>query len=157
MNASDHPRYQILVVDDEPTVCRAIKMLLQFDGHFVQTVDSGEAALALLEQCPFDLIITDFSLSPHGLNGVQLAAGIKERQPDLPVILATAFYADANHWHPPVAVVDSILNKPFSQKELREAIVRVMSLKKFPSQPAAPLVPPPPKDQSDSSSERPKG
>ena len=50
------------MVDDEPTVCKAIRLLLKFDGHEVQTADSGEAALELLESCQFDLIITDCSI-----------------------------------------------------------------------------------------------
>jgi CheY-like chemotaxis protein len=41
---------QILVVDDEPTVCETIKMVLEHEGHKVQTANSGKEALVLLEQ-----------------------------------------------------------------------------------------------------------
>jgi len=46
----------ILLVDDEPSVSRAIKMLLEYDGYKVQTAESGEAALELYQREQFDLI-----------------------------------------------------------------------------------------------------
>ena len=124
MKDSENQVCRVLVVDDEPTVGRAIKMLLQFDGHEVQTVDSGEAALALLEQRQFDVVITDFSLL--GMKGDQLAARIKQRWPDQPIIMATAFAADFNNSGKPSAGVNLVISKPFSQKELREAVATVL-------------------------------
>jgi CheY-like chemotaxis protein len=59
---SEKPGRQILVVDDEPAVCEAIKMMLEHDGHKVQTANSGREALSLLEQDSFDLVTTDFSM-----------------------------------------------------------------------------------------------
>ena len=74
------PVWQILVVDDEPAVCDAIKMMLEHDGHEVQTVDGGEAALVMLEHNTFDLITTDYSMA--GMKGNQLAATVKKCRPD---------------------------------------------------------------------------
>jgi CheY-like chemotaxis protein len=116
--------YQILVVDDEPTVRRAIKMLLKFDGHEVHTADSGEAALTMFDQGKFDLIITDHSM--QGMKGHQLAALIKQRRPSQPVIMATAFAADFQTPGKPAAGVDCVLSKPFSLTELRQAITQVL-------------------------------
>ena len=65
------------MVDDEPAVCDAIKMMLKFDGHAVQSAQGSKEALSLLEQGKFDLIITDYSMV--GMKGDQLAAIIKER------------------------------------------------------------------------------
>jgi CheY-like chemotaxis protein len=120
-------KHQILVVDDEPTVARAVKMLLEHDGHTVQTADNGEAALATLELGKFDLVITDYSM--QGMKGVQLAARIKERQPDLPVIMATAFAEDFNIFGKPSGGVDFVIGKPFSQKELREVVAQACPAK----------------------------
>ena len=125
--ATGNKTYHILAVDDEPSVCLAIKMLLEHEGHEVQTVESGEAALALLEHNRFDLIITDFSLM--GMKGNQLAATIKKRRPDQPIIMATAFAACFHPSGEPSGGVDCVLNKPFTLVELREAIAGVMSLK----------------------------
>jgi CheY-like chemotaxis protein len=117
-------KHHILVVDDEPTVARAIKMLLEHDGHTVETADSGEAALAIIEHGKFDLIITDYSM--QGMKGVELAALIKQRHPDQPIIMATAFAADFNNSGKPSAGVNLVISKPFSQKELREAVATVL-------------------------------
>ena len=63
MKTLGNQTYYILIVDDEPSVCESIKMLLEHDGHKAQTVGSGEVALALLEHETFDLIITDYSMA----------------------------------------------------------------------------------------------
>jgi CheY-like chemotaxis protein len=117
-------KYQILVVDDEPSVCTAIKMLLEHDGHKVQTTGSSETALAIFEQDKFDLIITDYSLGK--MKGVELASLIKAGLPDQPIIMVTAFADEFNIYGKPSAGVDFVMSKPFSQQELRDAIVRVM-------------------------------
>jgi len=135
MATNNGTSHRILVVDDEPTVCRAIKLLLQFDGHAVQTVPGGEAALDLLQQDVFDLIITDFSM--EGMKGDQLAAIIKQRWPGQPVIMATAFAADVDAADQSSGGVDCVLSKPFTLTELREAIAWVMSRKAAPVATAA--------------------
>src|SRR4051812_5623849 len=50
----------ILVVDDEPLICDTVKMILQLDGHLVDSASSGAQALDLFEPGKFDVIITDF-------------------------------------------------------------------------------------------------
>ena len=124
MKTSDNQGHQILVVDDEPSVCKAIKLLLEFDGHSVKTVESGEAALALFEPGMFDLVITDYSM--WGMKGDALAAFIKARHPDQAIIMATAFAADFHTSGKPAAGVDCVISKPFSLTELREAITKVI-------------------------------
>ena len=120
MKTSGNQTYRILVVDDEPDVRQAIKMLLEHDGHKVQTVDSGEAALALIEHNTFDLIMTDYSMK--GMKGNQLAATIKQGRPAQPIIMATAFAAGFQPSGKPTGGVDYVLSKPFTMTELREAI-----------------------------------
>ena len=128
MKTLDNQTYYILIVDDEPSVCESIKMLLEHDGHKAQTVGSGEVALALLEHETFDLIITDYFM--HGMKGDKLAAIIKQRRPDQPIIMATAYAADFQRSGKPSGGVDHVLSKPFSMAKLRVAIALVMSLKR---------------------------
>ena len=115
----------ILVVDDEDTVCKAIKMLLEFDGHKVQTMEDAESALALLNEQKFDLIITDYSMT--GMKGDRMAAQIKKNHPKQPIIMVTAFADDFRKGGKPTVEVDAVVSKPFSLKELREAILQVMA------------------------------
>jgi two-component system, NtrC family, response regulator AtoC len=117
-------KYRILVVDDEPSVCRSIKMLLEHDGHKVQTTNSGETALTMFEQDKFDLVMTDYIMGK--MEGIELARLIKQSQPDQPIIIVTAFANEFNLYGKPSEAVDFIISKPFSQKDLRDAIVQVM-------------------------------
>ena len=119
------PAYQILVVDDEPSVSRTIMMLLEYDGHVVETVMSGEEALVLLEQRQFDLVITDHSLG--GMQGDELTALIKCRRPGQAVIMVTAFADDFNLHGKSSGGAAYVLLKPFSITELKEAIAGVLS------------------------------
>jgi len=117
-------RYQILVVDDEPTVCKAIQMMLKYYGHDVQTANDGETALELFEAGQYDLIITDY-LMPE-MKGDQLVTLMKGRRPGQRIIMVTAFAEDFLAYGKPTGGVDFVLNKPFSLEELRAAITRVM-------------------------------
>ena len=116
--------WQILVVDDEPAVCGAIKMMLQFDGHKVQTANGSQEALSLLENGKFDLITTDYSMI--GMKGDELAAIIKKRLPHQPIIMITAYAEMLKSSGNPLGGVDCIISKPFLLTELREAIARIL-------------------------------
>ncbi|HXA45379.1 MAG TPA: response regulator [Candidatus Angelobacter sp.] len=118
------PVWQILVVDDEPAVCETIKMLLEHDGHKIQTASNGREALALLEHGRFDLVTTDLSMSE--MRGDALAVAIKERLPKLPVMLISGNGAIAKDSGNTFPGVDLIINKPFLLEDLRTAIAKVL-------------------------------
>jgi CheY-like chemotaxis protein len=120
------PQRRILVVDDEPLVCDAIKMMLDFDGHVVETVGSAKDALAMLEKGKFDLVITDFEM-PR-MKGDELAAAIKARDPKQPVIMITAYTEMLQAAGNPLSGVDLVVSKPFLLENLREAIAKVTPL-----------------------------
>jgi CheY-like chemotaxis protein len=115
---------RILVVDDEPAVCDAIKMMLKFDGHEVQTANSSKEALSLLEKGKFDLITVDYAMV--GMKGDELAAVIKQRLPHQPIIMISAYAEMLQSSGNPLPGVDSIISKPFLLKDLREAIAKVL-------------------------------
>lgn len=111
---------RILVVDDEALICESIRLLLAYDGHRVETAGSGEEALKRFAAEEFDVVFTDFCMP--GMKGDELAAQIKNRSPDKPVILLTAFPPS---YHVPA--IDLVITKPFYLSTLREAIETVMS------------------------------
>ena len=123
---SGSPRRKILLVEDDPHVQRAFASLLEFDGHQVHAVDNGAAALAMLEQSKFDLVITDY-LMPQ-LKGDELAVLIKQSWPEQPIILASGSLGNISSYYSSIPGVDCLLNKPFSLTELREAINWVVDL-----------------------------
>ncbi len=120
MSSAVSPPRRILVVDDEPLVCDAVKMMLNFDGHIVETANNGKEALAMFEGGKFDLIITDFEMP--AMKGDELAAAIKTRWPSQPVVMITAYAEMLHATGSPLSGVDFIISKPFLLENLREAI-----------------------------------
>lgn len=119
------PRH-ILVVDDEPLVCDAVKMMLTFDGHLVDTARSAKEALQLFVPGKYDVVFTDMHMPP--MNGDVLAARIKEQAPEQPVIMITAFTEQLRNEPPPG--VDLLVPKPFLLEDLRQALAKAVSKKK---------------------------
>jgi len=123
MKAPPFPQRRILVVDDEPFVCDAVKMMLAFDGHSVETASSAKDALAIFEKSKFDVVITDFAMP--AMKGDELALAIKARNPRQPVVMITAYAEMLQSSGNPLPGVDFIISKPFLLENLREAISRV--------------------------------
>lgn len=111
---------KILVVDDEPFVCDAVKMMLEFDGHKVVAAANGKNALELFDREPFDVVITDYKMP--GMTGDELALALKARVPDQPIIMLTAHAEMIKTEAVPLTGVDQLVSKPFQFDELREAI-----------------------------------
>ena len=123
MTAPGISQRKILVVDDEPFVCDAVKMMLSFDGHLVETASDAKQALDLLEKSRFDLVITDYAMP--SMKGDELAAQIKSRTPGQPVVMITAYAEMLQASGTPLKGVDFIISKPFLLENLREAIAKV--------------------------------
>jgi CheY-like chemotaxis protein len=104
-------------------VRRAIRKLLKYAGHEVEDVDNGEAALALLAQRKFDIVMTDFSMP--GMQGDELITRIRLLLPTQPIIMATTFAEEHKVFGQPSGRINALLLKPFSFKELNEAIEHV--------------------------------
>jgi two-component system response regulator AtoC len=106
----------VLVVDDDPAVGKVLGALLEQDGLGALHVASGPAALAALEQHPFDAVISDLRMP--GMDGMALLAEIGKRWPGLPVVMLTA------HGTVPLAVeamkagAAEFLLKPFDRQEV---------------------------------------
>jgi len=125
MNSPGLTPRRILVVDDEPLVCDALKMMLDFDGHQVQTAHTAREALGLFEPGKFDVIITDFEMPQ--MKGDEFAAIIKSRDPRQPVVMVTAYAEFLQSSKRPVTGVDFMISKPFLLENLRQALARFSS------------------------------
>jgi CheY-like chemotaxis protein len=107
----------ILAVDDDDLVLMNVSAMLEDLGHRVIDVGSGAKALEVIDAgTPIDLVISDQAMP--GMTGVQLLKAIRERRPDLPVILATGFAELPSGTDSAVRR----LAKPFTQRELAEAV-----------------------------------
>ncbi len=84
----------VLVIDDNPAVAQALSVLLGLREIRTLVADTPEQGLALLAREPVDLVIQDMNFSADttsGQEGVALFHALREHQPDLPVILLTAW------------------------------------------------------------------
>ncbi|MEQ1794872.1 MAG: sigma-54 dependent transcriptional regulator [Nitrospira sp.] len=79
----------ILVVEDEVNIRSALMTMLEKLGHTVRGAGTAEDALALLEGCPADLVLTDLRMP--GLGGMEFLRRMKERWPETEAIVMTAF------------------------------------------------------------------
>ncbi len=105
---------RILLADDEDSVRQVYGMLLSDDFDVVEAKNGAEA-LELYSQGTFDLVITDCEMPQ--MKGNVLAKRVRELSPTQPIIMITAFDPPrANH------NVDLVVHKPFSLRQLREAI-----------------------------------
>ncbi|MBW1637243.1 MAG: response regulator, partial [Deltaproteobacteria bacterium] len=108
--------YSILIVDDEPNYLVVLSELLQDEGFEVFTAPDGEQGLRIVNDVDLDIIITDMQMP--GMDGIQFMLKIKEKLPDLPVIVITA-YAEVDTAVDAMQIGGfSYLAKPFSSDEL---------------------------------------
>ncbi len=107
----------VLVVDDDLLVLTSTAAMLEDLGYATAEASTGMQALEMLESGrTFDVVLTDQAMP--GMTGVQLAAAIKARWPNLPVVLGTG-YAEL----PEGADPDLLrLGKPFSRDSLERAV-----------------------------------
>mgnify|MGYP002622899578 FL=1 len=79
----------ILIVDDEPSICWALQQALTDDGHRVVTTATAEEALQRIGDLKPDVIVMDIRLP--GIDGLTALEQLRERIPQTPVIMITAF------------------------------------------------------------------
>ncbi len=80
---------KILVVDDNEMLRRLTCDILREEGYRAVPAADAAEALRAFEEEEFDLLVTDFQMP--GMNGVELARAVRDRNPHFPVIVMTAF------------------------------------------------------------------
>jgi len=117
----------VLVVDDSVEVRELAETQLRAGGYRVLSAPSGEAALEMMDRYgSIDLLFTDI-IMPGGMNGLRLAELVRERQPEVPVLLATG-YIDALPATKGAAPAYPILTKPYRLNELGERIRQLLKV-----------------------------
>jgi len=118
--ARQAPR-RVLLVEDEPTLRLLARRALAGAGHEVEAAEDSEAALALVEAgfAP-DLLVSDVTM-PGEMDGLGLVVALRERRPDLPVILVSG-YAEATVGEGLAGRGVRFLEKPFRMAELLAAV-----------------------------------
>jgi DNA-binding NtrC family response regulator len=115
---------RVLIVDDENAMRVALKALLSREGYQVETADSGEAAIRCIDEGSFHVVITDLSM--NGVSGMDVLAHARRVDPDLAVIMITAYGSEKIAVQAMKLGAVDYLPKPFDNDEVRVVVRRVI-------------------------------
>ena len=110
---------RILVVDDEPDICRLIRRYAEHDGYETGGVSDGTEAVAICQKEDFDIIIMDVMMPD--MDGYAACRKIRENK-DIPVLMLSARGEEYDKLFGFEVGVDDYVVKPFSPKELMARI-----------------------------------
>jgi DNA-binding response OmpR family regulator len=111
---------KILLVEDDPKVGAFLEEGLRGEAFLVDRAYEGEAALEMAEAGAYDLILLDYMLPKK--NGVQVAAAIRGRGQQTPILMLTARDSDEDVRRGRAAGVNEYLSKPFKFDDLLDRI-----------------------------------
>ncbi|MBE0426972.1 MAG: response regulator [Nitrospirae bacterium] len=106
----------ILVVDDDITLLDVLKSGLKSEGYDCKTSSNAASALELVNENPYDIMITDVDMPD--MNGLELTKKAKRIKPDVKVIIMTGHINNFSYEEAIVAGASDFIKKPFSLKEL---------------------------------------
>ncbi|HEU5415046.1 MAG TPA: sigma-54 dependent transcriptional regulator [Candidatus Angelobacter sp.] len=116
----------VLIIDDETAIRESLETLLEFEGYAVQSAETGEEGLAKMAETPFDLVLLDFALPDR--NGLEILADIRNRDPQLAVIMITAYGTVDNAVRAMQSGATNFIQKPWDNEKLladvRAAVAR---------------------------------
>lgn len=114
---------KILIIEDNLRVSSLMKRGLESQGYEIYISEDAEDALVIVERIDFDLIITDIMLPQ--MNGIELSKMIKQKHPNLPIIMLTALGTIDEKIEGFDAGADDYMVKPF---EIRELYARIKAI-----------------------------
>lgn len=112
---------RILLIDDDPSVIFALKLLMKAIGYEVTDTTDPAAGLEQITPEAFDVVISDLKMP--GLNGMQVLEHSKHRYPSMPFIIMSAHATDRDQKQARSLGCNAFLSKPFSPTELNEALL----------------------------------
>jgi two-component system NtrC family response regulator len=120
---------KILLADDDAALRRVIQFKLKQKGYDVTAVEDGRAALASLKASRYDLLLSDMKMP--GMNGIELLEKARGVQPDLEVILITAFAEISQAVQAVKLGAFDYLTKPFEDDQLFVTIEKALRFRKL--------------------------
>ncbi|GER92711.1 sigma-54-dependent Fis family transcriptional regulator [hot springs metagenome] len=120
---------KILIVDDEPDICKALAFLLKREGYSTTTANSGEDAIEKLKAEGFDIVITDIKMGK--VDGMAVLEKAKELHPDIAVIMMTAFASIESAVDAMKRGATDYIVKPFHNEEIKITVKKAIEQKKL--------------------------
>ena len=124
----ENKKVKILALDDEKIVLESVSRILEEENYQVKTCRNGEEALETLKEGGFDILITDLKMP--GMDGLQAMESMLEIDPDLSIIMFTAYSTvDSAVKAMKMGAVDYI-RKPFTPDQLTDLVTKIMNDRK---------------------------
>ena len=114
----------ILIVDDEQSYRQVLSMVFANDDNVIRTAMNGRQALDLLQQEPAEVIISDVRMPD--MDGIELLRSVRETQPDIGVVLMTAFASVETAREAFKLGADDFVTKPFDVEELKLIVTKTL-------------------------------
>lgn len=133
---------RIMVIDDEEGVRESFKMILKIKDYDVETFEDGESAVSALKKDMYDMAFVDYKLP--GMDGIDVLKKIKEIDPNVEVIIVTAYASESSHANAITLGALEYLRKPFLMEEIYELVergLRKRRSKKVPRKEIGPIGP----------------
>ncbi|MEZ5423422.1 MAG: sigma-54 dependent transcriptional regulator [Pyrinomonadaceae bacterium] len=115
---------KILIVDDEQSYRQLLTHVFELDGHSVRTARNGREGLEALDAEPADVVVSDVKMPD--MTGIEMLRAIRETQPDLGLILMTAFSSVENAREAFKLGAEDFIEKPFDVEELKLIVRKVL-------------------------------
>jgi CheY-like chemotaxis protein len=109
---------RVLLVEDNPSVAEVCGEMLEQLGYSVARASNGLEALDAIDKNGIDLVFSDIVM-PGRLDGIELARQVRQRRPDIPILLTTGYSGARKSEFP-------ILRKPYQIHELSEALAALV-------------------------------
>jgi len=122
-------KFKAVVVDDESSVCEAVRAILELEGIDVTTFTDSVAAAEDIKQNAYDLIISDLKMPK--MTGLELYDAVKDAAPDSIFIIITAFGTIPSAVEAVKRGVYDYIPKPFTPDEVRAPLRRAMEKRRL--------------------------
>ncbi len=120
---------KILIVDDEPDICKALEFLLKKEDYSVVSVNSGEDAVDKIRRENFDVVITDLKMGK--VDGMAVLEKARELSPDTSVIIMTAFASIESAVEAMKKGAVDYIVKPFLNEEIKLTVRKIIEQKRI--------------------------
>jgi len=118
---------RVLVVDDEAVVTKGCRRILGDAGYQVDTAATGQEGLSRAMAGNFDLVVTDLRLPD--LNGMELVRALRNRRPEIAVLIITGYGSVPNAVEAVKLGVADYIEKPFTPEQITEAVKRAVGVR----------------------------
>jgi len=120
----EDPEARILCVDDEEIILDSLRKILVLDGYNVDTVETGQEALGLIQVHDYDFVFTDLKMP--AMSGTDVAKSVKHLRPDIDVVIITGFASVESAVECMKHGALDYIEKPFTEDELRLFVKRAL-------------------------------